>query len=96
MGIAGALIYREKTVASNHAFFRFIVQLLLNFSWSIIFFKFLAFWIAFIVIILMNLAVLYTITLFRKINKYSAWLMLPYQLWILYAAYLNRGVALLN
>lgn len=96
MGIAVSFIYREKTDASNQAFFWYLLQLLINFSWSIIFFRLEAYWAALLVLIVLNITVFHTITLFRKVNKTAAYLMIPYQIWILFAAYLNLGFALLN
>lgn len=96
MGFAAFLVYRENTIASEKAMTYFIIQLALNFSWSIIFFRFKAFWLAFIIIVLMDIIVAYTISLFSKIRKTSAILMIPYLVWILFASYLNFAIATLN
>lgn len=96
MGLAAFLVYRIHTNASDKAMTSFTVQLALNFSWSIIFFRFEAFWVAFIVILLMDIIVAYTIYLFSKVQKTSAKLMIPYLIWILFATYLNFGIAILN
>lgn len=74
----------------------FILQLIVNFSWSIIFFRFEALLIAAVTIILLDLLVLITMMMFRLINKLSFWLMIPYLIWILFATYLNIGIVILN
>lgn len=96
MGIAVSIIYRDDGEESNTALFWFFVQLLFNFSWSIIFFRFGAYWIALIILVILDILVAYTIYLFYKINKTAGLLLVPYLIWILFATYLNLGFALLN
>lgn len=96
MGIAVSIIYRDDSKESNTALFWFFVQLLFNFSWSIIFFRFGAYWIALIVIIILDILVAYTIYRFYKINETAGRLMIPYLIWILFATYLNLGFAMFN
>ena len=74
----------------------YAAQLLVNFSWSIFFFRFEAFWFSVAVIILLFILALITALNFRKINRLSYWLMLPYLVWLGFATYLNIGVAALN
>lgn len=95
MGVAVYLIYRNSNKYRS-AHIGFWVQLVLNFFWTILFFKFGLFWAALAVIIALDIVVAYTIYLFGKINKAAMGLMLPYLLWILFATYLNIGFALLN
>ena len=71
-------------------------QLFVNFLWSIVFFRFEAFWTAVAVIILLDILVILTTVKFKNINRLAYWLMLPYIAWILFATYLNIGVAWLN
>ena len=71
-------------------------QLLLNFLWSPIFFGLGWYWVAFIELIALWVAVFFTIRAFSKIDDRAGDLLLPYLLWLTFAAYLNFGVALLN
>ena len=96
LGVIAAFIYREKSAPSNRAFLWFLIQLLLNFSWSIVFFNLQTYWIALSLLILLDILVSHTISLFWKVKKYAALLMILYLIWNLYAAYLNLGIALLN
>lgn len=82
----------ERSIALRY----YAAQLLVNFSWSIFFFRFKAFWFAVAVIVLLDLLVLITTLKFKKINRLSYWLMLPYLAWLIFATYLNIGVAVLN
>ena len=72
------------------------VQLLLNFLWSPIFFGLGWYWVAFIELIALWVAVFFTIRAFAKIDEKASDLLIPYILWLTFAAYLNFGVALLN
>lgn len=81
----------------------FIGQLILNIFWSIIFFGLHSPATAFIEIIFLWLAILATIIVFSKISpssreatggqaKFAAWLLVPYILWVSFAAYLNYSI----
>lgn len=96
MGIAAYLIHNSGDSHRSNALFWFYVQLAINFSWSIVFFRFSLFWASAAIIIALDITVAYTIALFSKINKHAKMLMIPYLLWILFATYLNIGVAILN
>lgn len=74
----------------------YAAQLFVNFLWSIVFFRFEAFLPAVAVIILLDVLVIVTAYKFKDINRLSFWLMIPYILWLLFATYLNIGVAVLN
>lgn len=74
----------------------FIIQLLFNFFWPILFFIFdyYLFSSAWLLILVVLIAV--TIYKFYKINKISSILLIPYFLWCCFALYLNFGIYLLN
>ena len=74
----------------------YIVQLIINSLWSLIFFGFEAYLVAFIWIIILLISVIIMIINFYKIDKKAAYLNIPYVLWIIFAAYLNIGIYLLN
>ena len=74
----------------------FAIQLLLNFSWSIIFFNFRMFLLAFIVLLALFAFVAITVSTFYSQNKISGILLLPYLLFLVYAGYLNFAIWFLN
>lgn len=74
----------------------YAVQLMLNFLWTIIFFKFRLYGIAFFELLILLLAILMTTFEFDKIDKISAYLMIPYILWVSFAAVLNYTIWMLN
>ena len=74
----------------------FFVQLFFNFFWSIIFFNFQTFGLAFIWLLLLLALVVLMIVLFARVDKAAALLQLPYLRWVGFALYLNFGVWRLN
>lgn len=98
MGIAAFFVWRKgrerKDVRLALGFF--IAQLALNTLWSIIFFGMHSPAVAFMEIIILWFAILATIAAFAKISKLAAWLLVPYILWVSFAAYLNYSIWILN
>lgn len=96
MGISAYLIYISDSDEKNLALKFYAVSLIVNFFWPIFFFKFGLFWLAFFWLLLLIFIVAVTLILFKKINPTAAWLLVPYLIWILFAAYLNLFTAILN
>ena len=98
MGIASYIVYEEagRTAKGKQALAFYGAQLFFNFLWPIVFFRAEAYWLAVVVIIILLVLVVITMLIFRKINKTAFYLMIPYLLWLLFATYLNIGVAVLN
>lgn len=97
MGISAARVYR--TPASNarsRGLLLFLVQLVVNFFWSIFFFNFRAYGLSFFWLVFLWALVLGMILAFRRVDRAAAWLQLPYLLWLTFALYLNYGVWMLN
>jgi len=74
----------------------FFVQLVLNALWSIIFFGLKSPVAAFVVIILLWLAIYQTIKKFLYASKLAGWLLIPYLAWVSFAAILNISIVCLN
>ena len=72
------------------------VQLFLNFLWPLFFFGGQMYLTAFIILILLWIAIFITTRRFSRIDENAGDLMLPYLLWVTFAGYLNLGVFLLN
>lgn len=98
MGIAAALIptARASDEDKKRALTLYGLQLLFNFSWSILFFRFELYWLSVAIILILLLLVALTFIHFWKIRPLAGYLLIPYLLWLLYATYLNIGTALLN
>ncbi len=74
----------------------FLIQLALNFAWSPIFFGMQNISLAFVVLILMYFFLILTIITFFKHSKLASILLIPYMLWLSFAAYLNFSFLVLN
>lgn len=98
MGISIYVIWTSqgRSKDKQKAVYVFLTQLALNTLWSIIFFGAHMTLLAFIEIVLIWAAILYTILLFRKISGLAAYLLVPYLLWVSFASYLNLAIWILN
>jgi tryptophan-rich sensory protein len=76
--------------------FWYYLQLIINFFWSIFFFKNQALTFSFIWLLFLLIIVVITFLKFYKTNKISSYLFIPYILWIIFAGYLNLSIAILN
>ena len=74
----------------------FTVQYILNIVWSWIFFGMHLPNVAFFVILALWFSILFTIMNFYRVSKPAAWLLVPYILWVSFAAYLNLAIWLIN
>ena len=72
------------------------IQLFLNFLWPLIFFGLQWYWAAFVLLVLLWIAIYLTMYQFGQIDDTAENLLIPYLLWVTFAVYLNLGVALLN
>lgn len=84
----------NKNKKSGYIFF--FVQLVLNLSWSFVFFKFKSISGGLIIIFLMGVFIFLTIKKFYSVSKISGLILIPYFLWVLFATYLNLGFLILN
>ena len=98
MGLSAYLVYSAGTSASSEKSCLWIywAQLAVNFSWSIVFFRFEALWLAFAVIVLLLILIVRMLLCFRKVSPLAAVINIPYLLWVLFATYLNLATAIIN
>lgn len=74
----------------------FAIQLALNIAWSLIFFGLRLPLHAFVEIMLLWLAILASIIMFRRIDRRAGLILLPYIIWVSIAALLNLYIWILN
>jgi tryptophan-rich sensory protein len=97
MAIAAWLVWRQPDRAARTAGLRlFWVQLVLNFLWSMIFFRGHVLVGAAIEILLLLAAIVATTVQFGKVSKAAAFLMVPYALWVGFASALTWAIWQLN
>ncbi len=96
MAVAAWLVWRVDPRWRNPAIIGYGVQLVLNLLWSPLFFGLGWRGTALGDILLLDVAVAVTITLFWKAHRAAALMLLPYFGWILFATALNYSVWSLN
>lgn len=105
MGIAAWRVWRLSAahdastalkVRVRSALLLYGVQLLINASWSPVFFGLKRVDIALIVIVLMLAAIVETVRRFNRLDRTAAALLLPYLAWVSFATVLNASIWLLN
>jgi len=97
IAIAGWLAWTSPNhPIKSQAFGCYSVQLLLNATWSWVFFG--QHWTVagLINIVLLLVAIGLNIRLFKPLSGLAAGLLIPYFIWVAYAAYLNAAIAWLN
>jgi tryptophan-rich sensory protein len=98
MGVAAFLVWRKglENRQVRMALIVFLVQLVLNAFWSVAFFGLESPLYGLIVIALLWVAILFTTLMFYRTSRVAGVLMLPYLLWVTFAAVLNESIWLLN
>jgi translocator protein len=98
MGIAAYLVWRKGLGAPGvkKALGIFLFQLALNSSWSVVFFGGRSILGGFAVIVILWIAILWTIKEFLPISRLAAALLVPYVLWVSFALVLNGAFVFLN
>ena len=97
MGISLFIVWRRQ----DHPQFKtamifFFVQLILNILWSAAFFGLRLPLLGLIDIVLLWIAILFTIKNFLKVSKFAGVLLISYLLWVSFAALLNFSLWVLN
>ena len=96
MGLSLALVVKRGGRGVGRAVFVWVLQLALNFSWSLLFFGSGAYLEALICLGILWVFILLMILSFHSVSPFAAWLQVPYFLWVSFAGYLNLVVWQLN
>lgn len=97
MGVALFLIINTTTnKPKTFAIVLFAIQILLNFFWSLIFFKWQSPVWALVEIALLWICIFMTILSFWNVHKTAALLLVPYLVWVSFASILNGSICWLN
>lgn len=99
--LMGYASYRVATSDANpeeirKALILYAIQLSLNFLWPIFFFGLEWRLIAFFILLALWVAILLTMRAFSAIDETAGDLLLPYIIWVTFAAYLNLATYFLN
>ena len=96
MGFAAYVIENTSSPRKSRALTIYYIQLFFNFVWSFIFFSVGNYLFAFVWIIILWLLIIATILEFKMIKNRAAYILIPYLIWVTFAAVLNFSVYLLN
>ena len=98
MGVAFGIVWAKGTYHAwvKTAMYHFGFQLILNLTWSVVFFGLQAPFYALLVIVALIILILLTIKWFKIVKPVAAYLLIPYLLWVLFASVLNFEIWRLN
>ncbi len=97
MGIAAYMVWQQREVPNAKlALWIYGVHLVFNALWSILFFGLKNPGLAFAEIIVLLVLIVITTLLFWKINPLAGGLMIPYIVWVSFAAFLNYTIWQIN
>jgi tryptophan-rich sensory protein len=98
MGVAAGLVWNKgfHHLWVKTALYHFGFQLVLNASWSVAFFGYQSPLVALFIIVALIVLVLITFKWFKIVSNTAAYLLIPYILWIIFAAALNFEIWRLN
>lgn len=91
--IACHLWQNRHNINLRPAFYCYFIQLVMNWAWTPLFFHWHLVGFSFVWIIM--LTILSFLTLYLLKDKFR-WLLVPYCLWLIFAAYLNGAIWMLN
>jgi len=90
MGIALTLVITARGARQRGlAIGLFVLQFVLNLAWSPLFFGMHQIAAALGLLVAIDVAVIATVAVFRKVRPLAAWLLLPYLAWVMFATLLN-------
>lgn len=96
MGVSAYLVYECDTEEKYIGLAVYVLQLIFNFLWLIIFFNIRNLLFAFVWLVFLWVLVLAMTISFYKVNKTAGLLQIPYLLWVTFAGYLNIALYILN
>jgi translocator protein len=99
MAVAVWMVWNKRKAAPfavKHGIRFYILQLILNAVWSVIFFGLHMPLLAYIDLIVLWVTIVTMMFVFARASRAAAWLIAPYVAWVTFAGYLNLMVVLLN
>jgi translocator protein len=87
MAVAAWLVWRRN--GWRRPLWLYSTQLLLNAAWTPVFFGAREIGWALVVIVVLWTAILYTLLAFLRVSKAAGWMLVPYLVWVSFAAVLN-------
>ncbi len=95
MGISICMILRKEDANEAEAKKAFLLQLVVQWGWPFLFFKWNRCLLAFAWLVGLWILIVQMIKEFAKIDKTAAYLQIPYLIWVTFAGYLNISICFL-
>lgn len=89
-------LYKKNSIDNKKINYIYYIQLIVNYLWSFIFFVWKLRFVAIIWIIILLILVIDLYRLYYSKYKISAYLLIPYIIWTMFATYLTIGIYILN
>ena len=99
MAISFSRVYikrKNEPMMRRNAVNIYALNLFFNFFWSIIFFDFEAYLLAFVWLLILWLIIFVMLINYYRTDKTAGLLLVPYLAWVTFAGYLNLGIFVLN
>ena len=99
MGISSAAVYlkSDKNKSGAECGLRYyLISLVFNFGWSIIFFNYERFLLSFIWLLFLLYYIVRTVICYGRVSRPASLIEIPYILWVSFAGYLNLAIWYLN
>ena len=96
MGVSAARVFLRGGNGAGDALFVYATQLVVNFLWTVFYFNFGALLLSFFWLLFRIALVALMIVRFERVCSGAGTLIIPYAIWLLFAAYLNLATYLLN
>ena len=93
MAVAAWLVWRQGGWRAQRApLSLYLLQLALNALWTPVFFGLRSPGLALVVIVSLGAAIVLTGRAFRPVSRVASWLLIPYLVWVVFAAALNFSI----
>lgn len=93
MAVAAWLVWRQGGWRAQRApLSLYLLQLALNALWTPVFFGMRSLGLALVVIVLLGAAIMVTGRAFHPVSRVAAWFLVPYLVWVVFAAALNFSI----
>lgn len=96
MAISLYIVSESNSYNKEKSYLIYIIQLVVNSLWTLLFFGLNLQFVSFLWIILLIVLVIIMTVNFYNINKVAGLLQIPYLLWLFFASYLNLAIFILN
>ena len=96
IGISSLFVFKFAKKNKNLYFILFEIQLILNWLWTLFFFKFNNLILSLITIFIMIILTVSIIFISYKYSKIASYMLIPYIIWICFACYLTFYITLNN